>query len=636
MPTFTINLQDLDWYSRQSYEIFVLNQPQIKSSGLFKRGLEHFIVCPEITSETLAIDGTLLENWFRNNKILTSPIKLSNKIPNGAFKVQARTQSEIISQSGEAKNLRMFRTDLIWQLGREFPEFTIQDTHREPGVIELSFKHPLTNDQKTRLEKALTQIAIPANYRISDDPSLDVDSFEFRYKDGMGDIDLIPSKFIRFPISKKLHNLWEKDEDLWLSNRHLLLSGKVHEKNDFLDSSLQKRDFCIIDASVFPNINLRNYFTIYKRVLMVMPIGERLPEIIKSFSVTESELVLLAKEGKLVFLLPQSLDRYDQKLLSDIAEANPSSLIFSRKISALSIIENHKRFPLLYTNLTIDEKSQILSVFHEASISTSNDSLKNIIQATQRSLSRIWLSNGLINFRGAMGTPVTSLASLFADTLTTTSLKKFDFEFMVSAFLVDIGAAFNGPIFPVEAENYSQYPFSQMLAAGYSTFSSAPIIASTQNLDLIFSELFTLNNNQPILDFINGFEIADIMRLRELIYNVDKLNLGKEELKQRIEAFNKEIKRVEGHNERLNSFDLKGLIRGAATITGGALNYAGYKEAGLAVATVPLFMWVIDRLESLKSKDVTYGTLADSLKARSFNSSVDSVFVARIRKQYSI
>ncbi|HEO8878173.1 TPA: hypothetical protein QIE97_005041, partial [Escherichia coli] len=103
-----------------------------------------------------------------------------------------------------------------------------------------------------------------------DDSLLNFELSEKRHSDALA---LIPNKALPKSVPTRVRNLHEEDEDFWLDNRSLILTSYDFEKSSALPTSFNKKNSCcFVDAQIFKPDNIRNYLSVYERVVISYPL----------------------------------------------------------------------------------------------------------------------------------------------------------------------------------------------------------------------------------------------------------------------------------------------------------------------------------------------------------------------------
>ncbi|MBU3198507.1 hypothetical protein LL037_18740 [Clostridium estertheticum] len=217
------NLIDFDYYARWSYENLIFHQPQIKTEGLYNDGNRFYVVCSELNCKLLALDGTPIDEWFRKNMSIGSNIEIVHEKPIDAKKIMERSINEIVNLKGNPRNRRDVITDLILYLPNTFPVIVFKETKIGEAIIYV--ERDLNEEEISLLTQAIQKCELPGEFKIISDPLKTNNPVPFRYENGQGDIDLIPSKLIAKDISPTLKKLLEEDDEFWMKNRLDIFSG---------------------------------------------------------------------------------------------------------------------------------------------------------------------------------------------------------------------------------------------------------------------------------------------------------------------------------------------------------------------------------------------------------------------------
>jgi len=121
---------DDPYYARWSYERLLLLQPHIQVTGLWKKDNWFYAVCPGLSADLKAADGSPLVEWFdRSGRAAGSPIRLEARQPQGATRVPERTLDEVATLVGYPLTVRDMYAQLALLLPKTFPDF---DFHTSP------------------------------------------------------------------------------------------------------------------------------------------------------------------------------------------------------------------------------------------------------------------------------------------------------------------------------------------------------------------------------------------------------------------------------------------------------------------------------------------------------------------------
>ena len=632
---FKVDCTNCDPYGRWSYDNFVLNQPHINVEGLFEKNRKYYIVCPNINVETKAMDGENIYEWFRDNREIGCPIELVTKCPEKSVKIDERTIDELVEGNNNPKNLRDLFSSILMLLPKKFPKINLLSGNNR--IIQVCVERELTKEEVEPLKDVLLKTKIPVVYDVVVDNEKANEIKSFRYETMVGgDIDIIPSKLIPFKVSNSLMQLIEKDEQFWSDNRISLFNGKINNTTGIMPDSWDKLESrCFLDASVFPQTNIRNYLSIYKKTIIALPLAESKNEILSSLKINENELVELAKMDRISFVLPQSIDRYPIDLLERIAYEIPESIILSRRLSALSIIDARHRFPFLYPTFGIKERAEILRILYNSIAKLSADKMK-VMESVIMELARIWnCTEDMINSRGAMGTTFLGISSITAAILESTLGLDRYLEFYGASSLIEYAAPFSANVSPnIINEKYSDECYLQILADMYSGLNRENISLIDNKSRITLDGILSIDSNLPVIEFAKSFGSGDIERLRKLIFDITNNNLQYEDVDDIIRKFNEDVKNYESRNEKLAKWEISEFLKGIFT-TAGTIIAIKKPEYGIPIACTPLAFWLIDALNKRRSDNQYVGQVIDTMMALISDSKPSAVMVARMKKDLS-
>lgn len=126
----------------------------------------------------------------------------------------------------------------------------------------------------------------------------------------------------------------QDDEAFWFDRADDVFEGAV-APSSILDVESSGMS-CYMDASVFPQVDLRQLLVCYDTIFMSPPLwGADAPPFWERQAVNRDDLIQLVEADRLRFILTQPEERTDPDFLSAVYRANPASIIGRRKASAL-------------------------------------------------------------------------------------------------------------------------------------------------------------------------------------------------------------------------------------------------------------------------------------------------------------
>lgn len=602
-------------YARYAYESLILQQSHIAFEGLWTDGIWYYVVCPLLNQYSVTGKGAPLSDWFDNScRPVTSPVKLVNKAPEASTRVPERTAEELSQLHGEPLTISDLYREVISALPKKFPLISLT-TELNKMVVYVC--RSLSEDEKNALNITCENIKIDLDIEIRLD--------EGELSDGAkhqkapikppDTLALISSRALQKTGSTQLRNAYEDDEEFWIDKRLSLFSTETLSSKEILPSSfVQKTSSCFINATVFPPKNIRTYLPLYQRVVIAMPLAESFENALQMFSTSKADLIELARRGRVQFVLPQSIERYPINFVSDLLEANPASILFSRRLATASIAQTRSRLPFLYPPFGSRERRLILELF--ASV---NDPLFGpIARIIREQLGTMWVGmESNLSTRGAMGTVSHGIGRILGELYHHATGRDARIELITSSHSVEWAAALHAVYCPFNSNGYSDANWANFCASAYSGVKNAPIVNPIQNLDIFIDGLLTLNNDASVLEIDQVFTSKDIDRLGQLLRGVSP----GENINEILRSINEKVQKFETNQGRLDRLDILGL--------GGAVG---------AVLTgniyIPLGAWVAEYV--LKNADPSRdigGKALDWMRAINTRTSTDAVLISRLRNK---
>ncbi|WP_188453384.1 hypothetical protein [Virgibacillus oceani] len=277
----------MDGYARYSYERLQLQQPHLKTDGIYKKGYEYYIKCKNLNVEPLnEPESSIVEVFNKQIKILGCKITLVTNLPDGAINLDNRTMEEVLQLSGNPFNVIDFNKQLSLLLPKTFPRLWLSFNHGPQGW-DVEVEKDLNQSE---LEVLKDKVSLLCGYKAEINCYL-ASNIEEKFKRKHQDpLSLTVSKHSTFNYSKALMEKWEEDEQLWSDNkRDLYLSGQANgwEFDKPQDSS------CLINGKFGEAHNIRNYLTLFNEIQIVVPIESSYEKLLHSLDITEDELVKL-------------------------------------------------------------------------------------------------------------------------------------------------------------------------------------------------------------------------------------------------------------------------------------------------------------------------------------------------------
>ncbi|WP_026485639.1 hypothetical protein [Caldanaerobius polysaccharolyticus] len=468
------------------------------------------------------------------------------------------------------------------------------------------------------LKDIIKKLGIPLNYKLVVDSKVK-EKAKFRIF-SQGDIEIIPSKFVSDKYSKSLRTLLEDDEYFWVENRESILKGEIKNSTGILPNSWDKlQSRCFLDATVFPQENIRNFIPIYENIIIALPIRGYEDNFLSSLRIDLNDLIDLANMGKVSFVLPQSIDRYSLNMIEPLVEAAPNSFILTRKLAALSIIDSRIRFPFLYLPFGVKERACLLRILYSSVNYIKNDNIRKALEDFICELGRIWsIEEDMVNLRGSMAIGSIGMGSIASSILRSMHGIDRAIEFYSAARLVGLAAPFSANVVPQQfEENYVQ-----ILANIYSGLRTEEYPQFIKNSSVILNGLLTINSDAPVIDLAKSFKGKDIERLRKIISEIADNTISADEINEAVCKFNKEVINYENRKSRLSKMNIIGLICIILELSG--------KARGIS-----LVKWLLEFLYNHRNDNDIIGVVCDYIESIITGTKPKIVFVSRLRNKLS-
>ncbi len=604
--------------------------------GLWKKDDQYYAVCPDLDTVRTQ-DGKPLEEWFNHHcRVGTSPVSLVASVPALAEHVPARTPEQLALSYGEPLNSVDFFTILHLALPLEFPNFIISSSD---DPIVFTFANALSSSNAEMLKLAYESVGCPARYAVKIDPAVTTTLSSFSAEPA-GGISLLPSRRLPASVARSVRNVLEQDEDFWASNRtKLMTTTKWSSSADVLPESFRPNgSAALIDASVFAPENLRNYLCLYDTVYIVAPLRDYLEQQCTSFGITPTEFIELMSTGRIRLLFPQSVNRYDLKWLSAVAERAPDNILLSRRLASATTLDMRRRWPLFALPLRVEDQHAVLAALTKAAAEAENGPYRLWLSALCSSLGRIWVGQASsLNIRGAMTIIGGGLSQLVAEFIRLGTGRDLVIELSAAGAGVQWASALGASLFPYVGENYSEQNAAETLASlmGARVGKNVPTVAP--EVHTVLDGILSVANDVPVVDFAKEFGSGDISRLRALVVKMAQWNQHPDFLSDAIARFNQEVRQVEKRLEFLRKLKIEALAPAVARVMLPTSN-----PTLLAIKTfAPLGVWMANAAmlmvgDSLISKSPTLSRVSDFTSGVLAGQSADAVLISRVKKQMKI
>ncbi len=611
MSDIKISPKYIDYGERTAYDMFRINNPDIDCECLYSEGDSYYIYCPQIKDD---LELQKLNEYIDDHRQIGSHISVRNFKPEGVVQIKERNLTEINTLTGANRTKYDLLNEIHLEVKSIIKNYKLIHNHLE---VKLFITSSINEEEIAKLQDVSNRIFI--RITISKVDSLDSIKEEDPGEPFLG--GLILSRFNSNGFSERVKSIWEEDEDFWMENREKLFSESV-DKTIFTPNQWNnKKSKCFIDCTVSPPpCKLINLLTLYDQVYVVAPIADSYDSFLKSFNVSNPELLELSNLSKLKFIFPQNLKRYPNFLLEGLSEINNTTLL-SRRLAAISVSDLRMRNPLFFPNMSIQERQLAIRDLKSIVNKASKVELK-LVDFLLFDISQRWyMYPEIIGSDGALGIRHFGLSRSISKTIRLDDMQTISLDLITQ--MVEWCGALDCHLIPNNHSKVSLEPAYKLVANIYTGMPDTNWVP--KNFDysnFAVSKILSVDSEIPIVDFVSSFNSPDINLFREFIHGLVYHKKSIDEVESSISGFNFLIKSYEDSKKSLNEWDISGFIIDLVT---NPLN-------------VVLSSWVINRLgyliEKYSPKNSSLQKYLDQIESMKTGASLPSaVLVSRMRNQ---
>ncbi|MEO2205030.1 hypothetical protein ABGV42_14950 [Paenibacillus pabuli] len=613
----SIKFDSIYYCAHWSYDRFRILQPHIVTNGLWYFNNFYYIKCKDLSVEPLNnIDSLSLEDFFKTTvRAMATPIFLVEQVPSGAIRLDDRPLQEAVQVVGEMLNQNDFDDQIALLIPPDFPNYRFYFQQGEGWILEV--ERTLTDSEYDCFIYSLDRLQ---GFTRPDHIKLLLNShIHSKNINTEPSLDLIPSRRSSMNVSSELKKQWEFDEQLWVDQSVPILTSDDYIEEEALPAKWkQNGSSCLLDLSISGAHDIRNYLTMYQTVNIVAPPSLDHASVLSSLGISEKELIELVRLNRVKILFPQDIDHYEQKFLEELVESAPHNLMFSRQLALRTIADSRRRNPLLYPTLETEEKQRLLSALHGLALKLNDPKSQSWVRALAIKLSEIWDANTLVAFRGAMGTAPTGYGAVIAAIIDSQTGKDYSFEIITASYAVEWAGALKSTLCPTGDKAHIRN--SETLANIYSGVNNEWNMEFMSTPNIATEAILTIANSVPVLELATAFKGADIARFHMLIQRISK-HQHSEEQKQIIDAFNNTVKSFERNKNRVNAWDIRGVLVDIGT--------------SLTSTTIPLAGLLLNciekALEHSGGNSKVIGNILDKTQAKLYQTTPEAILVSRMR-----
>ena len=485
---------------------------------------------------------SLLKEYDNSIRFITSPVHLVNKRPDSYLKAIDQIDDSSLAANYEGIPFTLFQ--LTNHIECQHPNLTvckIKSDHNN-RVIKYFININEFSGAIDKVKETLTEVSPPYGFELTftDEPKKKLNP---------------PSIFEIVPASS-LKNFdpgyLERDERLWFESVNSIYSG------DFLKNDLyfydEKKSKCLLDLSVFSNVNLRNHLLLYDEIFCIFPLFEKMNEFLKDQKLSKDDLIYLISQGRLKVVNTQPEARLDHDFLKECYKTNPDSIVSRRALamlSAIDIVDIHRNY--IFNDM--DFIRDIDPILSKISLSNgqASDFLKRILT---------WPTSAYrSSFDALNGSSTKAIPSFGVNQTITMSMpenvkNKCELEFLTSSEAIHISHALDATYFPYfeKKTGFTDQPFSILMANSLNFYklSNIQYLSEEQeifnperqrNLSMELLSIFDVNDYISISEYLKEIENPlSRMCLNKLFSELS--NLPVDERDKIIRSYNEQVEKV--------------------------------------------------------------------------------------------
>lgn len=380
------------------------------------------------------LDASVVAPHFNESiRPVTAMVSLSNQVPE-----QYHREISPLADSEIAKNfvaLPLTRSDLDTLLAAKFPAFDLCSTNTiRGGLIELVVKTEPSPELRTAVQEFMDNFKTHET-TIRVDPTAQVAPPETHHSSWH-----IQATKLRPKVSRFMRN----DEAFWFDNIEGIYGGAFTFRS--ISGTENIGSACFIDFSFGgEQLNIRQALLYYDTIIITPPIAET-NESWTNQRLSDEACLQLVAAGRLKFILSQSEDRGDTRLLEAAYEIDPASVIGRRTAAAIvlsDLVRTSQEYRLNRPDLLpmVNEMSKAISGAVGWKVEQLSQFLLWPLSAVRKSLHPL-LTNG------ALGVSAFGQDEILAENYRTQTGKDLRLEMSGPGFQTHLAHALNATVIP--------------------------------------------------------------------------------------------------------------------------------------------------------------------------------------------
>jgi hypothetical protein len=607
---------------RHDYERFQFDTHQYSHKGLFTDGESLFAVVLDVKNNQALLDS-LKEQYHRFHTLGIPTAILVGDVQEHYQRIESRSSLEKSHLYGQPMNMDETINQLIMHIPRKYHPFHV-DFLFSTNEFKLTFKNNIVINDQDEIQLICESLGYQGyDYIFEFNPDMaDYPGKVEHNSNTHNNMQLAASGLIQKQFSNLLLERYEEDEDFWIRNRQSVFDGKQTEQRDrfLLPSFESNRTRCFVDASAFPRQNLRVYLTLYEQIVIAPPLNDDADYFYRMFMIRPFELRELIARGRLLFVLPQNLNRYAPQLILEIISVDPNAVIFSRRLAAATIQGIQKKSGIIGTTFSSDEQ---LDFLHHCSRIKHPE-----IQRLANTLSEQWqFGEFLVNKEGAVSAHRLGISNLAIKGFQSRG-KDLAIELTAASSSFEFAQGLGAHHFPFDGDSYSEVTACQVVSGLYNGVALNTQKIRESELSMLLSEVLAINNDMNILELDDVLGRSQIRSIPQILSEF--ANISESERLEKVYLLRKELKQIENNKARLTSLDLAGYGLPAGA---GALMECADQAGGGYVA---LGGWMLKMLTTYASEtSLMDSPIFTKLSGINHRVSQDAIIVKRVRDSVS-
>ena len=340
-----------------SYVQFATRYAELEIAAFVRTGIQCHIVCPELATLSQE-DRKRAITWLAGNKAMGAPIDLVASAPLDALPIAEPSLEDLVELRDHPHTVRDLLFELGLRLPNDFPDFS--GTEELPRFV-VTVSRPLSPGEKTRLEQVFGSFQYGEVLQLEIVVATSTEELNTVTRREQGDVELLPSRWLPPTYSPAVRRSVEEDEDRWMACRMAVHRGEVNDPRQLLPSVLQQPFSRILIDPTFAPWCVPAVLPLADQVLLILPLGDFSNSPLAKTGLDIASICTMAESGRLIAVLPQSVDRYDPELVNALAERAPKAIVGSRRLGAAVIVAMQRRLgPWFFPTFGVRERRERL------------------------------------------------------------------------------------------------------------------------------------------------------------------------------------------------------------------------------------------------------------------------------------